>query len=229
MKFKINIFFALAVLLMTSCNNKSIYVISGDYEIDIQKASGFHQDFTNRYQETDVIIDAERINAKELFAALLKIDTSQVRIKADDFKNEYYTAIIDQKNNKQSVRQEIIDDILYRWDLKMNSKAKPAFRLKVQDTAQYLSHLSNYKKNESKVFQTKDSIKVINNDLSQLAKLISSEYSQKVIADSTFKKIDFSFKRQAFDQFKEKLENDLGLKIEDSDQKELIYTIESHS
>lgn len=227
MKFKTSVFFALAVILMTSCNNKSIYVISGDYEIDIQKASGFHRDFTNRYQESDVIIDAERINAKELFAALLKIDTSQVRIKADDFKNEYFTIIIDQKDNQESVRQEIIDDILYRWDLKMNSKAQPTFRLKVEDTVQYLSHLSSSEKDESKVIQTKDSIKMINNDLSQLAKLISTEYSQKVIADTTFKKIDFSFKRQDYDQFKKKIENDLGLKIEDSDKKQLIYTVES--
>ena len=228
MNLKKTFLFISALILMISCSNESLYVINEDYEIDIQEASGFHTDFTNRYEEKNLMINAERINPKELFAVLMKTDTSNIKVESEDFKNEYYKVIIEQKNNEESVRQEIIQDILNNWNLKLTTKAQPTFRLQIQDTVKYFQHKSDSDKNKtSEVIKNTDSIKIENTNLSIIAELMNSEFSNKVVADTISERIDFSFKRRSFEDLKAKMEKDLGIRFTKVDSPKTLYIIES--
>ena len=228
MNLKKTFLFISALILMISCSNESLYVINEDYEIDIQEASGFHTDFTNRYEEKNLMINAERINPKELFAVLMKTDTSNIKVESEDFKNEYYKVIIEQKNNEESVRQEIIQDILNNWNLKLTTKAQPTFRLQIQDTVKYFQHKSDSGKNKtSEVIKNTDSIKIENTNLSIIAELMNSEFSNKVVADTISERIDFSFKRRSFEDLKAKMEKDLGIRFTKVDSPKTLYIIES--
>ncbi|SDG61588.1 hypothetical protein [Psychroflexus sediminis] len=227
MKLKNTLLLISFLVLLISCNDDSIYVITDDYEIDIQKASGFHNDFTNRYEKKNLMVNAERINLKELFAVLIKTDSTSIKVKSKEFKGDYFTVLIEQKSNEKSVRQQIIEDILNKWDLKLTSKAQPTFKLQIQDTAKFLEHRSNSENETSRIFKNNNSIKIKNTDLSMIAKLMNSEFSKKVLADTTSERINYSFKRNSFEDLKAKMEKELGIEFTKATTPQLTYIIES--
>jgi hypothetical protein len=226
-KFKIIILLTL-ILALNSCKNRSLTSDTETYKIEIKKVSNFHRVFTNHIQKTPLNINAERISLKNIFGILIKTDTSNIKFENKKMKNEYYNLLIEQKNKNHSINEAVLNDILINWNLNLITDKYKSYNLKIQDTIRYSNLTSNSNDMVSKVFISKDSIKINNCDLKKLTEILNSEFSERIIYNDESNRIDYNWKRTTFGKLKLQLKNDLGILFLDTKKDKSVFTIRSN-
>lgn len=218
------IFFAL-IITLNSCKNQTLITDTEAYKIEIKKASIFHRDFTNHIQKTPLNIHAERINLKDILGILIKTDTSNIKLKNKELKNDYFNILIQQKNKTDSIHELVLDKILKSWNLKVTIKKHKSYQIRIQDSLKFSDFKNNSTKLMSVVSISNDSIKIKNCDLKKLSDVLNSKFSEESVFDSKSEKINYSWKRAAFDTLKVQLQNDLGILFTDIKKDKSVFTI----
>ena len=191
------IFFFILIATFNSCKNNSFHSDTETYKIELKKVSSFQSNFKNRIQEKPLNINAEKISLKVLFGLLIKTDTSDIKFENKKMNSDYYSLIIEQKEDSQSVNEAILNDLLHHWNLKLNADKYKSYEIKIQDSLSYFTFTSHSSNKTSKFVISKDSIKVTNCDLQKIVELINSEFSETTIYNGESKRIDYSWKKNS--------------------------------
>lgn len=218
------------ILIMTlnSCDNKSIKSETEDYTLEIKKAPDVLRDFTNHIQTEPLNINAEKLNLKNIFAILMKTDTSKINLKIDRKKNEYYSLLIEQKKEDKSINETIMNEILDKWNLQMNVSKSKTYEIEIKDTIRYNNFISNTDNKTSTITRSKDSIIINNGNLKEITEILNSEFSATVIFNNESKRIDYKWKKSTFEKLKIQLQQDLGILFLDSKNDKSVFTIENN-
>ncbi len=215
-------------MTLNSCDNKSIKSETEDYTLEIKKAPDVLRDFTNHIQTEPLNINAEKLNLKNIFAILMKTDTSKINLKIDRKKNEYYSLLIEQKKEDKSINETIMNEILDKWNLQMNVSKSKTYEIEIKDTIRYNNFISNTDNKTSTITRSKDSIIINNGNLKEITEILNSEFSATVIFNNESKRIDYKWKKSTFEKLKIQLQQDLGILFLDSKNDKSVFTIENN-
>lgn len=220
-------FLALFIIL-NSCKDNSFYSDTETYKIEIKKAEYFHQDFTNRIQETPLNINAESITLKEIFAILIKTDTSNIKFDNEKLENKSYDVLIKQKDKNIPINEVVLKKIIKELNLKLNIEKYQSFNITIKDSLQYSKYTNKSKNKISSVTISKDSIKISNCDLRKLAEILNSEFPEKITCNNNSERINYQWKKSSFEKLKLQVKNDLGINFLNTDNEVIIYRIKNN-
>jgi hypothetical protein len=216
---------ALVFISLVSCNDVSIKSDTSTYKIELEKASGSHSNFTNSFGASPLYINAERINLKDIFGILLKTDTSNIKFQNDRVADQYYTLTVEQKDREIQINEPVLNEILTKLKLRIDSEESKSYKLMVKDSLRYSRLMSNSQNNISMITRSKDSITIKNCDLKQLSEIINSEFSERIVSNNDARRINYKWKRTPLDQLKPQLERSLGIVLVDMENDYPIYTV----
>lgn len=229
------IFFLILFTSLISCNDKVLNLDTETYKVEINRLTSSHKGFSNTFQNNPLNVKAERLRLNEIFAILLKTDTSAIKFENKRLQNENYSLIIEQKDKNIPVYDAILKDMLVGLNLNLDtimnksvtnkSFMNKSFKLIIQDSLKYTNFINNSKNKESVVFNSKDSVKITNCDLKKVAGILSSEYSEIISFNGDSAKIDYAWKKISFEALKIKFMNDLGISFFRINDSKLMYSI----
>jgi len=218
----------LAIFSIVSCQKKSLNIDNENLKLEIEKASNFHRDFTNKIQNKYLDIEAERINFKDLFSILLETDSTNISFNDKKLNKQYFKVEIKQKNQDKPINKVVLEQVLKKWNLNLVTKKNKTYKLELIDSTKFISYNTKSTDNLSKIVQTNDSIKIKNCDLNKLTEILNSEYSEEIVFDSFSDKIDYRLKKESFLELKTKMENDLGINFVDLNKDKSTYIVENN-
>jgi len=218
----------LAIFSIVSCQKKSLNIDNENLKLEIEKASNFHRDFTNKIQNKYLDIEAERINFKDLFSILLETDSTNISFNDKKLNKQYFKVEIKQKNQDKPINKVVLEQVLKKWNLNLVTKKNKTYKIELIDSTKFISYNTKSTDNLSKIVQTNDSIKIKNCDLNKLTEILNSEYSEEIVFDNFSDKIDYRLKKESFLELKTKMENDLGINFVDLNKDKSTYIVENN-
>jgi hypothetical protein len=216
------------LLILSSCDNKSIKLDTKTYKIEIEKASNSYSSFTNLLQKSPLNIKAERISLKDILAIIIKTDTSNIKFEDKELENEYYNLLIEQKDKNIPVNEIVLNKLLNGLNLGLEVNNFKSFEINIKDTLQYSKFVNVQGNSTNEVFESNDSIKIKNCDLKKLTEILNSEFSEEITCINNYKKIDYGWRKTSFQKLKQNLCKDLGLTFSDMRNDKSIFRIKNN-
>ncbi len=216
------------VVLIVSCNSGTLKKETESYKIEISKASYSNKKFVNEIRAAVLKINAEKISLKDLFGAILETDSKNIKFNSNLNLNQYYKVKITQKKEGKTVRKEILDYVLEKFNLNLTSEKLKyeLFKIGIQDSLKLNNFISKSKDSVSKIIFIKDTIKVKNITLKGIAKFLSETYNEDFINENDSLKIDYKWNRTDIKNLILKLKADLGVSFSKKEGHKLIYMLE---
>jgi len=219
--------FVFCLVAISSCTpEKMINIETQAYKMVFREVPACCEDITNKTGYYPLInVKAERMQLKEILGVLLNTDTSKIIFEPANQGLKFYQAEITQLMEKENVGLEMAEALLNNLDLDLTIHEVRFFKISIQDSLQYRTHLSLSENGLRQVVNTPDSIKITNGTEQDLITALNNSFSDVFVASSRFSSVDFNWPKKDFDQLRPILESQLGLKFEELKKSRLEYTI----
>ena len=215
---------------LISCNNKSLDLSTELYNIKIKEYDDSKKEYKSYIEEGNIRdIKTDKITLIELSALLMGTEKENIVLKNKKLQEKYFEVLIEHKKRERPVSKIIFNEILNNWNLKFTEEKYNSYEIEIKDSLKYNNHKNKYtNNNHSEIFISKDSIKIKNCNLENIAKVFNSEFSEEFINNVKSTRINYNWKKKSFEKTKIELENNLGLSFRDRKEKKSIFTIESN-
>ncbi|WP_435263670.1 hypothetical protein [Tenacibaculum sp. nBUS_03] len=204
------------IISLSSCKKKSISLETKNFNLEISSVYRKHGNFKNQLRNYPLFIDADKIDLKEVLGILLRVDTSIIKIRNKELKNQFFNVFIEPKNSDSIVNKTILTTILDEWNLRLEEKNNKSYAIEILDSTKYNNFKSTKKNFVNYVYNLSDSIKVSNCNLKKIAEVLNSEYAEEIVFNNESKRINYTWKKIEFDDLQTQLQHDLGVSFLDT-------------